>query len=85
LFLRSSQFARYMALIEAKTIKSYETFEPEKYTRYFVADMWYHIKINVGTVHILAKVFRPLPHTGAPVEVHSVVEGQTADSDIVFE
>ena len=75
----------FKAAIEEKAAKTFETFEPVKYTKQVVAGMIYHIKVNVGDEFIHARVFQPLPHTGEPAQCQAVVSGQTADSEMVFE
>ena len=65
--------AAYKAAIEEKAEKTFETFEPFKYTKQVVAGMIYHIKINVGNEFIHARVFQPLPHTGEPAQCQAVV------------
>ena len=74
----------FKGTIEEKAGKSFETFEPVKYTKQVVAGMVYHVKINVGGEHIHARVYQPLPHTGQPAECQDLVQGQTADSEMVF-
>ena len=75
----------FKATIEERAEKTFETFEPVKYTKQVVAGMVYHVKINVGTEFIHARVFQPLPHTGEPAQCQAVVQGQTADSELVFQ
>ena len=74
----------FKGTIEEKAGKTYETFKPCKYTKQVVAGMIYHVKINVGTEHIHARVFQPLPHTGAPAECQALVEGQSEESEMSF-
>ena len=65
----------FKAAIEAKAGKSFDTFEPVKYTKQVVAGMIYHVKVNVGTDHIHARVYQPLPHTGEGPECQNFIEG----------
>lgn len=70
------KFLAWRGVIEAHSGKTYEMFEPVAYTQQVVAGMIYHICITISEgVQLHAKVFQPLPHTGAPAECQSVVEG----------
>ena len=61
-------FTEFKGMIEAEAGKQFGTFEAVKYTSQVVAGINFQIKYNVGDSHIHAKVFKPLPHTGAPNE-----------------
>jgi hypothetical protein len=48
-----------------------------------VAGTVYHVKINTGSDHVHARIFKPLPHTGAPATLQKAVGGFSADDAIV--
>ena len=74
------EFISYKATIEATAGKTFDSLEPVKYTQQVVAGMNYHIKYRVSDgSHIHVKVFKPLPHTGAPAECNHFSEGHGAD------
>lgn len=52
------------------------------YTSQVVAGTMFMAKINAGTEHIHAKIFKPLPHTGADPELKAAKGGFTAESDL---
>jgi len=47
-----------------------------------VAGMVYHVKVNVGSEHIHARIFKPLPHTGAAATVQKAQAGFSAEDPI---
>jgi cystatin-A/B len=73
------------AAIEEKADAKYEeTFNAVCFTSQVVAGTNFWIKVNHGegeNDHIHVKIFRPLPHTGAPEEVSEVVVGQTREAE----
>ena len=47
-----------------------------------VAGTVYHVKINTGSDHVHARIFKPLPHTGAPATLQKAVGGFSAEDAI---
>merc|ERR1711868_105781 len=55
------------------------------YKTQVVAGTNYFMKIKIGENYAHARVFVPLPHTGAPAELHSVDgNAHTADSELAY-
>lgn len=70
----------FKSVIETKSGKVYNTFEPLAYTHQVVAGTIYKIKIRVDDNKIiLAKVFKPLPHTGEPAVCETLLDDQFED------
>eukprot|EP00992_Anisonema_acinus_P000771 TRINITY_DN10277_c0_g2_i1.p2 TRINITY_DN10277_c0_g2~~TRINITY_DN10277_c0_g2_i1.p2 ORF type:complete len:122 (+),score=37.69 TRINITY_DN10277_c0_g2_i1:54-368(+) len=62
----------------------FTTFEPISYASQVVAGTNFFVKVKVSdTQYAHVRIFRPLPHTGAPAEVHSVQMGKSVDDEIV--
>ena len=75
-------FVECKAMVEAAASATYETFVPVHFTSQVVAGTNFQIKYNVGgDDHVHAKIFRPLPHTGAPAEVKSFNAGHNATAE----
>jgi len=71
--------------IEGKAGKKFEQFQAHSYGTQVVAGTNYFVKINVGgdeCVH--ARIFKPLPHTGEPPNVHSVQHPKTKADNILY-
>ncbi|GMH74958.1 hypothetical protein TrRE_jg9348 [Triparma retinervis] len=69
--------------VENTLSSTFETFEPVAMTTQVVAGTVYHVKINTGSDHVHARIFKPLPHTGAPATLQKAVGGFSADDAIV--
>ena len=79
-------FVECKAIVEAAASATYETFTPVHFTSQVVAGTNFQVKFNVGgDAHVHAKIFRPLPHTGAPAEVSAFKAGQDATSEFNWE
>mmetsp|Transcript_64668 Transcript_64668/g.74281 ORF Transcript_64668/g.74281 Transcript_64668/m.74281 type:complete len:92 (-) Transcript_64668:151-426(-) len=64
--------------VEEKAAKTYATFELHSFKTQVVAGLNMVARIKVdGEKYIQVKLFRPLPHTGNPTEIHEVVEDVT--------
>ena len=73
----------FRGAVEGKAGKSYTEFEPVKFTKQVVAGMVFKIKYKVDDgKHILAKVFKPLPHTGDPAECMEFMDDQPEDAQL---
>merc|ERR1712147_231763 len=77
-------FTSWKEIVEASANKTFDTFEPVGYTSQVVAGTVFQIKYKVGDDYLHAKVFRPLPHTGAPAEVQAVAHGQSLEAGFAF-
>ena len=78
-------FIECKAIVEAAAGASYDAFTPICFTSQVVAGTNFCVKFNVGgDAHVHAKIFRPLPHTGAPASVSGFVADQSADSAFAF-
>eukprot|EP00670_Eutreptiella_braarudii_P006212 CAMPEP_0174285428 /NCGR_PEP_ID=MMETSP0809-20121228/8764_1 /TAXON_ID=73025 ORGANISM="Eutreptiella gymnastica-like, Strain CCMP1594" /NCGR_SAMPLE_ID=MMETSP0809 /ASSEMBLY_ACC=CAM_ASM_000658 /LENGTH=97 /DNA_ID=CAMNT_0015381215 /DNA_START=28 /DNA_END=321 /DNA_ORIENTATION=+ len=61
----------------------FAVFEPIQYSTQVVAGTNYFVKVKTDEdqyVHV--RIFQPLPHTGAPPEVHSVQVGKSEGDPI---
>jgi hypothetical protein len=56
-----------------------DTFEPVLITSQVVAGKIYKVKYNLGTKHVHAKIFRPLPCNSDEPEVLSFTDNRTAE------
>jgi len=64
--------------VEAKSGSSFDTFNPVKYATQLVAGTNYFVKVDVGNgAYIHVRIYKPLPHTGAPPSLHSVQTGKS--------
>jgi len=70
--------------IEAQAGGVFETFDPVSYSSQVVAGTNYFVKIDVGSSHIHARIYKPLPHTGAAPSLHSLQTGKAADSPMEY-
>jgi len=61
---------------------SFAEYKPVSVSKQVVAGTNFFVKIDVGGEHIHARIFRPLPHTNAGPEVHSVQRGKTLDDPL---
>ncbi|GMI33070.1 hypothetical protein TrCOL_g2330 [Triparma columacea] len=68
--------------VENTLSSEFETFEPVGMTTQVVAGTVYHVKINTGSDHVHARIFKPLPHTGAPATLQKAVGGFSAEDAI---
>jgi cystatin-A/B len=65
------------AQIEHQAGSAFAVFEPHSYKSQVVAGVNYDIKIAVGSdEYIHVRVYWPLPHTGQPNSLTSLVEGK---------
>ena len=69
--------------IEINAGQSFSQFNAISYKTQVVAGTNYKIKVQVGdTDYVHVTVFKPLPHTGAPLEVTKVEVGKTLEDQI---
>ena len=74
---------RVKSLIEGKTNKKYDTFEPLKVKTQVVAGTNYLVKIDIGnSEHLHVKIHKPLPHVNGLPEILEVNEGKTSHDEL---
>ncbi len=84
--LSEDQFTLVVSLkeaVEASAGQAFEHFVPVKIRQQVVAGMNYWVKVQVGeSAYVHTKIFKPLPHTGAPAEVKEVHVGKSLEDEL---
>merc|ERR1712160_40667 len=71
----------FKGVIEANAGKTYNEFEPLKFTKQVVAGMVFKIKYKVDDgKYILVKMYKPLPHMNQAPEVMEFTEDQAENA-----
>jgi cystatin-A/B len=71
--------------VEDKSGKKFTEYTALKVCSQVVAGTNYFVKIHVGNEECVhARIFRPLPHTGAPPSVHSVQVSKTKHDQLQY-
>jgi cystatin-A/B len=69
--------------VEAHLGQEFEHFVPVKIRQQVVAGMNYWVKVqHEESSYVHVKIFKPLPHTGAPAEVKEVHAGMTLEDEL---
>ncbi|KAJ8333287.1 hypothetical protein SKAU_G00421830 [Synaphobranchus kaupii] len=70
---------------EDKAGKKFDDFNAKSFTTQVVAGTNFFIKVHVGgDEHVHLRVYRPLPHTNKPLELHSLQTDKAAHEPIGY-